>query len=122
MPYEKRTIDLSYQEVIKYKTIFEMIREKGIKSYNITHDYIVRENKDYYVGYKNLQDGIKKTDKILKNNDENFIYFYYSYPDYYMHEYGVNSKKVFRNVKKIERKIKRLVNKNYSRSSLEHML
>lgn len=112
LPYENKTIGLDYQNVIKYKTIFEKIRDKGIKSYNVTHDYIVREKNDYYVGYKSLNDGLKKTKRILNDSNENFVYFYYSYPDYYMHEYGIDSKKVLRNVKQIERKIKRLVNKS----------
>lgn len=109
LPYEQRSIGLNYQEVIKYKNIFEKIRETGVKSYNITHDYIVRENKEYYVGYKNLNDGIRKTKKIIDNNDESFVYFYYSFPDYYMHEYGIDSKKVLRNVKRTERKISKLI-------------
>ena len=112
LPYEDGIISLDYQDVINYKTIFEKLRDKGVNSYNVTHDYIVREEKDYYVGYRSLSDGLRKTNQILKDNNENFVYFYYSYPDYYMHEYGINSKKVLRNVKQIERKINRLVKKS----------
>ncbi len=109
VPLENKTIDLSYQNVIKYETVFEKLRNNKIKSYNITHDFIVREQNEYSIGYADLDDGLQKTRKIINNGDTNFIYFYYSYPDYYMHEFGVFDEKVKNNVLEIEKKIKQLV-------------
>ena len=59
-----------------------------------------------------LGDGIKKLDKVLKENDECFVYFYWDETDRMMHENGIDHWKVRHEVKKAERFLKNISRKN----------
>ena len=88
------------------KTILDLLNEKGIKAFNVSNYPIQKD------GPKNYRQCIKKVTKIQKSVDEDFMYFYWGYPDYQMHEYGIYHKKVNRECHKIEKFVKRLTKKN----------
>ncbi len=59
-----------------------------------------------------LFDGVRKLNKFLKENDECFVYFYWDATDGAMHEYGIDSWRVKREVKKAEKFLKKVAKKN----------
>ena len=59
-----------------------------------------------------LCDGVKKLNKVLKENEECFAYFYWDSPDREMHENGIDHWKVKYQVKKAQRFLKKVVKKN----------
>ena len=88
--------------------IFELI-EKYNKN---TKAFLVQRFPIQNDGPKSLSSGIKKVTKLLKENDECFIYFYWDSPDREMHAYGIDSLRVHHQVKKADRFVKRLVKAN----------
>ena len=80
------------------KRIVDLIQEKGIPAYELLR-YPIQHD-----GPKRLLiDGVAKLDKVLKNNDECFVYFYWDSPDREMHENGIESWKVKYQVHKCQR-------------------
>ena len=63
-------------------------------------------------GPKTLKDFEKAINKALKSNDKCFAYLYFDSPDYEMHAYGIDSFKIRRLVRKINRLVKRVVEAN----------
>lgn len=59
-----------------------------------------------------LFSGVRKLNKVLKENDECFIYFYWDSPDREMHENGIDHYKVRYQVKKAQRFLKKVTKKN----------
>lgn len=91
------------------KQIFELIVEgkSGAKTFNIMK-YPIQQD-----GPKGLFfSGPRKLNKVLKNNDNCFVYFYWNEPDGTMHEYGIDNWRVRHEVHKAERFMKRVVRKN----------
>ncbi|MCR5185280.1 MAG: alkaline phosphatase family protein [Bacilli bacterium] len=88
--------------------IFELIEKANpaAKAYNISRFPIFPD------GPKSLKKGVEMVSKKLKENDECFIYFYWDSPDYEMHSYGIDSKKVKKEVLKAEKFLKSVTKKN----------
>ena len=64
-------------------------------------------------GPKNLNfSGVKKLNKVLKENDECFVYFYWDATDGAMHQYGIDNWRVKREVKRAQRFLKKVARKN----------
>ncbi len=59
-----------------------------------------------------LFEGVKQLNKVLKENDECFVYFYWDSPDREMHENGIDHWKVKYQVHKAQRFMKKVVKKN----------
>ena len=59
-----------------------------------------------------LHSGVKKLNKVLKENEECFVYFYWDSPDREMHENGIDHWKVKYQVKKAQRFLKKVSKKN----------
>ena len=89
-------------------SIFELIEKYNseVKTFCIQHYPIQKE------GPKSLRKGQRMVSKVLKENENCFIYFYWDYPDKVMHEAGTNSIRTRHQVRKANAFIKRLVNKN----------
>lgn len=50
--------------------------------------------------------------QAVKNKDESFVYYYEQNPDHLIHEFGVNSKKVSKKIKSIDKFVKKVVKKD----------
>ena len=59
-----------------------------------------------------LIDGVSKLRKVLKENDNCFVYFYWDSPDREMHEKGIDSRTTHYQVKKAQRFIKKVTKQN----------
>ena len=89
--------------------IFELI-EKGshhAKAYAIFR-YPIDENGPKCL----LRTGVVKLNKILKENDECFVYFYWDSPDREMHENGIEHSKVHYQVHKAQRFLEKAFKEN----------
>ena len=91
-----------------YSTIFELIKKKNpdtdvfdIKRYPIHQD-----------GPKKLRDSYRKINAKLETSKKCFMYYYFDSPDYEMHAKGIDSLTVHFYVKRIDRFVKKLANKN----------
>ena len=90
------------------KTILELIKEKNqdvpvfdVKRWPIDED-----------GPKSLKDFERRINKSIKDIDQCLGYFYFDSPDREMHQYGINAFRIHRYVKRINRMIERLADKN----------
>ena len=90
------------------KTIFKLIKEKNqdvpvfdVKRWPIDED-----------GPKSLKDFERRINKSIKDIDQCLGYFYFDSPDREMHQYGINAFRIHRYVKRINRMIERLADKN----------
>ena len=63
-------------------------------------------------GPKTLKGLETKINKTLKSTKKCFCYFYFDSPDYEMHTYGINTKRVSEYVKRINDLVKRVVEQN----------
>ena len=89
--------------------IFDLIEKtnQNARAFNISR-YTVQPD-----GPKSLLfAGVSKVTKVLKENDECFIYFYWDSPDVEMHEYGIDSRQTHYQVHKAQRFLKKVVRKN----------
>ena len=89
--------------------LFELIEKNNpnTKAFNISR-YPVQED-----GPKTLlHQGIKKLNRVLRENNECFVYFYWDSPDREMHENGIDSYKVKYQVKKAQRFLKKAFKDN----------
>ena len=89
--------------------IFELIEkgDKNVHAFNISR-YPVKED-----GPKRLlSEGVNKLTKVLKENEECFVYFYWDSPDREMHETGINSLTTKYQVHKAQRFLKKAFKKN----------
>ena len=95
-------------DTIPIKTILELIKEnnKDVHAFSVRR-YPVDED-----GPKTLRQFEKRINKTLKGLDECVIYFYFDSPDYEMHEFGIDNKRVHKIVNKINKIIKRVCKKN----------
>ena len=89
--------------------LFSLIEEnnKDVRAFNLSR-YPIQND-----GPKHLMfDGVSKLNKVLKENDNCFVYFYWDSPDREMHEKGINSWTTHYQVKKAQRFIKKVTKKN----------
>ena len=90
-------------------SIFELIERNNsnAKAINISRYPIQKD------GPKLLNiTGVSKLTKVLKQNEECFIYFYWDSPDREMHENGIENHKVHHQVHKAERFMKQVCKRN----------
>lgn len=91
------------------KKLFSLIEEnnKDVRAFNLSR-YPIQND-----GPKHLMfDGVSKLNKVLKENDNCFVYFYWDSPDREMHEKGIDSWTTHYQVKKAQRFIKKVTKKN----------
>ncbi len=91
------------------KRIFQLIEEgnNNAKAFNISR-YPVQKD-----GPKRLlTEGVNRITKLLKENGECFIYYYWDSPDMEMHHYGIDSWRVHYQVHKAQRFVKKVAKKN----------
>lgn len=89
--------------------LFSLIEEnnKDVRAFNLSR-YPIQND-----GPKHLMfDGVSKLNKVLKENDNCFVYFYWDSPDREMHEKGIDSWTTHYQVKKAQRFIKKVTKKN----------
>ena len=89
--------------------IFSLIGEnnRDVRAINLSRYPIQKEGPRHL-----LFDGVSKLNKILKENDNCFVYFYWDSPDREMHEKGIDSWTTHYQVKKAQRFIKKVTKKN----------
>ena len=90
------------------KTIFEIIKENNP---NLDVFDVKRKPIDPK-GPKTLKGFETKINTTLKHAKECFAYFYFDSPDYEMHAYGINHKRIHAYVKNINNMVKRVVDNN----------
>ena len=91
------------------KKLFSLIEEnnKDVCAFNLSRYPIQKD------GPKRLMfDGVSKLNKVLKENDNCFVYFYWDSPDREMHEKGIDSWTTHYQVKKAQRFINKVTKKN----------
>ena len=90
------------------KSIFELIEEnnKDVYAFNIKR-YPVDQD-----GPKTLRDLKKRINKTLKGIEQCVAYFYFDSPDREMHEYGIDDRRIHRMIKKIDRMVEKVCEKN----------
>ena len=91
------------------KYIFELIEEgdNKAKAFNISRFPVQPDGPKVL-----LRNGVSKLNKVLRENEECFVYFYWDSPDYEMHAYGIDDKRITYQVKKAQRFVKRVVEDN----------
>ena len=88
--------------------IFSLIDEtKKARAFNLSRYPIQNDGPKHL-----LFDGVSKLRKILKENDECFVYFYWDSPDREMHVKGIDSFTTHYQVKKAQRFIKKVTKQN----------
>ena len=97
------------QKYFPVKRIFELIEEGN----NNAKAFCVQRYPIQPDGVKKLIfEGVPRLNKVLKENEECFIYFYWDSPDYEMHTYGIDHPKVRHQVHKAEKFLKKLAKSN----------
>lgn len=96
------------ETLLPTKSILELVKEnnEGVTVFDVKR-YPVDPN-----GPKNFKDFERIINKSIKGVDKCLGYFYYDSPDYEMHETGIDSFKVHRIVKRINRIVRRLAKAN----------
>lgn len=84
-----------------------------LKEHNPSMDaYLVQRKPVNPNGPKTLKGFERKINTTLKHSKECFIYYYFDSPDYEMHAYGINDKRIHVYVKNINDMVKRVVENN----------
>lgn len=91
------------------KKVFSIIEEnnKDVHAFNLSR-YPIQEDGPKHL----LLDGVSKLRKVLKENDNCFVYFYWDSPDREMHATGINSVTTKYQVHKAQKFIKKVVKQN----------
>ena len=92
---------------LPYESIIEQIGKLDNTYSNRINPSRVEEN-----GAKNIKEFFKMADIEIQKGEKTFIYAYWHDPDHTLHHKGVNSYKVHRIIKKINRKLSRFVKKH----------
>ena len=92
------------KDYMNYKSILELIEEKGFKSYSVSP---FSKEKPCYT----LDEVIERIEELTKTNTQKFIYAYIENPDKLMHRYGIYSKVVKDEVQIINEKLEQLSKK-----------
>ena len=89
--------------------LFSLIENsnKEARAFNISRFPIQQDGPKHL-----LIDGVSKVRKVLKENDNCFVYFYWDSPDREMHEKGIDSLTTHYQVKKAQRFIKKITKQN----------
>ncbi len=98
-----------FEDVIKYKTIFERIEEASpnIKAYEIMPTYAEKKSKRS-IRADNIDEIVSNIEMLCKNPDKKFILAYCDNPDGILHKYGTKSEEIKEFIIKTERKIEEL--------------
>lgn len=97
-----------YEEIINYKTVYEMIEETGIKAYEICPSHVERKSKRTHIAndLDELCEGIKV---LCANPDRKFILTYLDNPDGLLHKYGASSDEAKEFISRAEEKIEKMM-------------
>lgn len=95
-------------EKCPFVSIFEQIQ----KANPAVSTFDVRINSVSADGPKTLREANKVINKNLRAKEESFTYFYWPYPDGFIHHFGVHKWQVHWMIKGIERFVKKLVKQN----------
>jgi len=93
-------------EKCPYRTIFSLIEQYSPNT--VTFD--IKEYPINLDGPSSLPQYKARLNKILKENDDCYVYCYWTKPDYFIHQYGVNSWEVKHCVQNINSFIQTMVN------------
>ena len=94
-------------DICPTKKMFELINESSGKETAICLGYNAIVKKGLFKDFKNRI----LIHNALKDKDEAFVYYYDMNPDHMIHGYGTTSKKVSKQIKKIDNFVKKTVNK-----------
>lgn len=98
-----------YEELIDYKTVYEMIEETGVKAYEMCPSHIERKSKRTHIAndLDELCEGIKV---LCSSPDRKFILSYLDNPDGLLHKYGASSDEAKEYILSAEEKIESMIN------------
>lgn len=98
-----------FEEVVKYKTVFEMIEEASpnVKAYEIMPTYSEKKS-TRSMRADTTDEIISNIEMLCKNNDKNFILAYCDNPDGLLHKYGTKSEEVKEFLIETENKIEKM--------------
>lgn len=96
------------KDLIPYKSIIESINEKD-KNNNA---FMIQRKPINPDGPETIEDGYKILSKTLKENESCFIYYYFDSPDREMHENGIDSEIVKKEIDEIDSFTKRICEEN----------
>ncbi len=91
-------LDINVNEIFPYESF---CKDYDIPSFSIGPSF-------YVDGCKNFKTFTKKILKTIKENQESYIYAYWDDPDYNLHEYGTDSKKITKILKNINKNLIKL--------------
>lgn len=96
-----------FEDVVKYKTIFNQIEEASpnIKAYEITPTYSDKRAKRS-IRADSIDEIIENIKMLCENPEEKFIFAYCDKPDGLLHKYGTTSNEVKEYILETENKIK----------------
>lgn len=90
--------------------------------YTCVGEQIILQNPDHHYyelwpafkpnGCKNLRVLYKQLKKLLKKDENKFIYIYWDQPDHDIHDFGTTDKHVYKNLKKIDRFLSKVYKKS----------
>ena len=89
------------------KRIVDLIKDKGTNARELLR-YPIQDDGPKHL----LLDGVSKLNKVLKENNECFVYFYWDATDQMMHEHGIESWQVKYQVHKAQRFLKKAFKQN----------
>ena len=98
-----------YENVINYKTVFEMIEEKGIKAYEIMPSHVERKSKRTIIA-DNLGELSEALLDLCNNEEKKFVMTYLDNPDGLLHKYGATSLEAQDFIKEAEKVLENLAN------------
>lgn len=99
-----------YDSVINYKSVFDMIEEKGVKAYEIMPHYAERKSKRSFIA-DTVEELCNALEDLSKIDEKKFVMAYFDNPDGLLHKYGASSNEAKEFIIDIEDKIKELTSK-----------
>lgn len=97
-----------FDTVVNYKTIYEMIEEKGIKAFEICPSHVERKSKRTCIA-NNLDELCDSIEVLCDNPDRKFILTYLDNPDGLLHKYGASSDEAKEFILTAEEKIEKMM-------------
>lgn len=131
---EEIPIPLKYEglkpkDLIKNDNIFEILKKKKIKTFVINYkDFVESDfNKMLYRGsreipYKKYSNISKSLKKILSKEKKVFVFCYFHKVDETIHEYGIDSKMLFKEMKKISNFFQKFIEKMDKKTAEETLI
>lgn len=105
----KKVTNDVYETVINYKTVYEMLEEKGIKAFEVCPAHVERKSKRTAIA-DNLDELCESIKTLCSTPDRKFILTYLDNPDGLLHKYGVSSNEAKEFVLNAEEKVENLMN------------